>query len=414
MDTDARHPEIDQLLRFKPLQALERDQLAQLARTLRSEQVSRGTVIVRRGNNDDYTLLLLEGELELIAADSKKNHISAGSPSAANPIAQLRPRRYEVRALTQARILRIDNRLLKDAPEERASYQVSGDSTDEPTEYEDKLTSRFLRDLEKDEVALPSLPEVAARIGQAINSESSDAEHISALIQTDPVITAKLIKAANSALYGRRAPVESCHGAVVRLGNDVTHKLVLTYTLRDLFNSRSSQLQQRMKAIWQHSTQVAAICYVLAQKTEHFDPEHAMLAGLTHDIGAVAVLNYIENDDPEHQSPGAIDHAIENLRAQTGGMILRHWGFATDFIITALEAEEWMRNKSPVPDYCDLVIIAQLHSMVGTERSLSLPAIDQVPALKRLKLGGLTPMMSLQILEDAEDMITQTAEMLNF
>ncbi len=108
-----------------------------------------------------------------------------------------------------------------------------------------------------------------------------------------------------------------------------------------------------MKALWKHSTRVAAICQVLARITKRFDPEHAMLAGLMHDIGSVAVLNYIENCHTEDLQAPTVDHAVENLRAQTGGMILRSWGFATDFIVTALEAEEWMRNKGPEPDYCD-------------------------------------------------------------
>ncbi|MEJ1296724.1 MAG: HDOD domain-containing protein [Candidatus Sedimenticola sp. (ex Thyasira tokunagai)] len=415
MDTNSNHPDIEQLLIFQPLQALDQKQLVELARTINIESVDAGTTIMQRGSNDDYTLLLLEGELELTAADGKKNHISAGDPSAINPIARLRPRRYEVRAQTNIRILRIDNVLLLDVPTPTdTGYEVSGDATEDATEYENELTSRFLKDLENDEVTLPSLPEVAMRIGQAVNDELNDAEHIAALIQSDPVITAKLIKAANSALYGSHTPVESCVGAVVRLGNDLTHKLVLTYTLRDLFKSRSILLQKRMKALWKHSTHVAAICSVLAEITKRFDPEHAMLAGLMHDIGIVAVLNYIEGYHSEELQPATVDHAIDSLRAQTGGMILRKWGFATDFIVTALEAEEWMRNKGHKPDYCDLVVVAQLHSLVGTDRAHSLPAIDQIPALKRLKLGGLTPKMSLEILEQAEDRITQKEALLNF
>ncbi|MES9856944.1 MAG: HDOD domain-containing protein [Sedimenticola sp.] len=414
MDKTSKHPDIEQLLLFQPLQALDRVQLVELAHTIHIESVDAGTTILQRGSNDDYTLLLLEGELELTAADGKKNHIHAGDASSVNPIARLRPRRYEVSAQTNISILRIDNTLLQDLPARvNTGYEVSGDATEEATEYENELTSRFLEDLEHDEVTLPSLPEVAMRIGQAINDEQNDAEQIASLIQTDPVITAKLIKAANSALYGSRTPVDSCVGSIVRLGNNLTHKLVLTYTLRDLFRSRSVLLQKRMKASWKHSTRVAAICSVLARITKRFDPDHAMLAGLMHDIGVVAVLNYIEGYHDEELQQATIDHAIDNLRAQTGGMILRKWGFATDFIVTALEAEEWMRDKGPEPDYCDLVIISQLHSMVGSDRAHSLPAIDQVPALRRLKLSGLTPHMSLGILEQAEDQITQKEALLN-
>jgi hypothetical protein len=65
------------------------------------------------------------------------------------------------------------------------------------------------------------------------------------------------------------------------------------------------------------------------------------------------------------------------------------------------------------PDYCDLVIIAQLHSFIGTERALAAPAINEVPAHGRLALGELTPKMTLKILDEARDQIAHTEALLN-
>ena len=64
------------------------------------------------------------------------------------------------------------------------------------------------------------------KTGKALEDKVSDAATIAEMIQTDPQITL-LIKASNSAMYGRRSEVETCTGAVIRLGTDVTHKLVL-------------------------------------------------------------------------------------------------------------------------------------------------------------------------------------------
>lgn len=422
METSNSHPDIEQLLTFIPLQALSRGQLKTLSEAVEILSMPQGQTLIERGSNDNASYYLLEGELRLIAADGRQSKIHSGTGSAHSPLAQLRPRHYDVFTLTEIKYLHIDNQLIDKISAETAAfpkssgvagYEVSGDTEEASTEFEDTITSRFLADLESDELTLPSLPEVAVRIGRALQDNVSDADQIAQLIQTDPVITAKLIKAANSALYGRRVPVESCSGAVVRLGSDVTHKLVLSYALRDLFKSDSGLLQQRMKALWKHSTKVAAICYVLAKHDSRFNPEHAMLAGLMHDIGVVAVLNYARTFPFEAMQPEVIDQAVRHLRSQVGGMILRKWGFAMDFIISALEGEEWMRNQGPLPDYCDLVIIAQLHSFVGTEHALSVPAIQDVPALVRLGLGELGPRKSLAILEQADEQIKNAESMLN-
>jgi HD-like signal output (HDOD) protein len=128
----------------------------------------------------------------------------------------------------------------------------------------------------------------------------------------------------------------------------------------------------------------------------------------------VSVLNYAQGFPMESRQPEAIDQAIRQLRAQTGSMILRSWGFPMEFVIAALEGEEWHRDKGLQPDYCDLVIIAQLHSFVGTEHALSAPAINEVPAHARLALGELTPKMSLKILDEARDQIAHAEALLNF
>lgn len=140
-----------------------------------------------------------------------------------------------------------------------------------------------------------------------------------------------------------------------------------------------------------------------------------MLAGLVHDIGVVAILNYAQDLTGETLQPDTLDQAIANLRGQIGGMILQRWGFAPDFVICALEAEDWMRNKGTDPDYCDLVIIAQLHAHIGHNQQLAhrLPAINEVPAHARLELGELTPRMSLKILEQAKELIAHAQSMLN-
>lgn len=419
MDRKSIRPTTDELKHFIPLQALSEQQQVLLAGVAEIRTALPKEVLIELGSDDNNTYFLLQGTLVLDSADNHRREIKADDASAKSPIAQLRPRKYRVMAHSAVRYLVIDNAYLEDIAQNHGSasgvegYEVSGDFQNETSAFEDQLSTLLLADLKQDRLKLPSLPEVAIRIGRALEDGISDAHDIAEIIQIDPVITAKLIKAANSAIYGRRNPVETCSGAVVRLGGDVTHKLVLSFALRELFQTDSALLNNRMKALWKHSTRVAAICYVLAKQDSRFKAEHAMLVGLLHDIGVVAILNYAQSfpDEAMHEEP--LDRAVNNLRAEIGSMILNKWGFPSDFVIAALEAEEWMRNKGTAPDYCDLVIIAQLHSYIGDNKGRHLPAIDEVPAHRRLELGELTPRMSLKILEQAKDQIAHAQSLLN-
>ncbi|OQX32464.1 MAG: hypothetical protein B0D96_13440 [Candidatus Sedimenticola endophacoides] len=417
------HPDIEPLRNFTLLRGLRREQLHLLAESIEIEEAPQGALLVEYGSTDDCAYFLVQGEVELTAADGKHTRFSDRDHAARDPISRLLPHRYQVIALSDIRYIKVDNPLLRSiismirhspASGNISGYTVeSGDQRHETLNAENRISIDFLRDLDGGSLGLPSLPDVAVRIGRVINDRESSATDIADIILTDPAIAAKVIKAANSALYGQSAPVTTCTKAVVRLGNDVTQKLVLSYAVRELFQVHSRLLRERMNALWRHSVRVAAICHVLAQGYRRFDPEQAMLAGLLHDIGEVALLNYIAGLTREQQQPELIERALDDLRGPVGSLILRHWGFDRELVITALDADRWMRDTLRHADYCDLVIIAQLHSHIGTGQSPALPAIDQVPAHRRLGLGELTPKMSLKIIEEASQQVAQAEQLLN-
>jgi HD-like signal output (HDOD) protein len=279
-------------------------------------------------------------------------------------------------------------------------------------EMENLLSSALLKDLEQDCLVLPSLPDVAIRVGRAMRNETSDARTLAKIIQTDPVITTKLIRAANSPLYAGVAPVDSCSAAVVRLGAKTTHKLVFSFALRQLFNTRSALLKTQMRQLWEHSVKVSAICYVLAHITRKFNPEHALLAGLLHDIGTVAILSYAERFPDVVNDEVKLNQAIQDMRGLIGSRILKAWDFTEDLVMVTAEAENWLRNGDQPLDYADLVIVAQLHSYIGSPRMPQLPTLDEVPAFRKLGLEGLSPRLSIMILDKAEEKIARAEALL--
>ena len=414
-----QRPDIGTLQKFEAFRALSPEQLDLLARHLLVKTAKPGQRLIERGSFEQFNLFLVDGTLHLEAEDGKVSEIDTSSPNATRPIASLLPRKYAVTAATPVRYIQVANDFMPRLPEADAfggvleGIEVAGDLDYDQSETQ--LAAAIYKDLTDDRLALPSLPDVAIRVGQALEDETSSAKTIARIVETDPSITAKIVKAANSAYYGGYAPVDNTPDAVVRLGMKVTHNLVLAYTLRDLFKSKSKTLQKHMQELWQHSTRVAAICYMMVRKIpqlRQFNPDEAMLQGLLHDIGVAAIINRAANYPTLAGSDEAIHFAMQNLRGVVGGAIMEAWRFPHDFVITAIEAETWQRGEDGEADYCDLVIIAQLHSYIGTEQAKELPHLNEVSALTRLGLGELSPRQSISILEAAQEQIEQTQSLL--
>lgn len=97
----------DLLCQFDRLCDLDRRQLAFLLPYCRMYRASPGARLLKRGSQDDNTIFLLQGEVELKAADGARRSIKAGTPEARRPIAQLKPRLYRVKAVTPVVFLQV-------------------------------------------------------------------------------------------------------------------------------------------------------------------------------------------------------------------------------------------------------------------------------------------------------------------
>ena len=69
---------------------------------------------------------------------------------------------------------------------------------------------------------LPTLPGVALRIIGLANNPDSDLAEVAKVIAMDPVLVVKLLKVANSPLYGLRRKSENLRQAITLLGLNAT------------------------------------------------------------------------------------------------------------------------------------------------------------------------------------------------
>ena len=267
----------------------------------------------------------------------------------------------------------------------------------------DKFVTGMLDDIKANRLTLPILPEVAIRVRDAVNDEASSAGKVAKIVGSDAALASRLLQVANSPLFRGAAKIESVQNAIARLGVPQVRSLVTSLIMKQLYQTKSSLLKKRMQKLWEHSTEVAAISHVLARKFTKLKADEAMLAGLIHDIGVLPILVKAEQIPELANNDSALDEVINKLHSSIGALILEAWKFPAELVAVAAQHEDLQRNSEQV-DYVDVVMVANLHSYIGTQHRHAGGNWASIPAFAKL---NLTPDQSIKALEEAKEAMAE-------
>jgi HD-like signal output (HDOD) protein len=266
----------------------------------------------------------------------------------------------------------------------------------------------FLEDLYKaiDEkrLTLPTLPEVALKVRDAVESENSTASKVAEMIATDAALSARLLQVANSPLYRGRNPIDNLQMAVARLGTRLVRSLVVSLIMKQIFQATNDLLDKRFRQIWEQSVQIAAISRVLAQSLPNLDKEQALLAGLIHNIGALPVLTMAEKFPELLENPQELDRVLDAISPRVGQRILQEWGFPDSLTRVPANFLDLHYEGGAQADYVDVVIVARLQTLMGQEHPVNEVDWNTIPAFAKV---GLEP--EIQII-DIEGVAEDVAE----
>ena len=160
-------------------------------------------------------------------------------------------------------------------------------------------------------------------------------------------------------------------------------ELVISFSIKQLFTTKSKMLSQRMHQLYEHSVDVAAIGFSLSKQSGKLSPDHVLLAGLLHEIGVIPILSYVE-DTGLLITDDELEGIIERLKTVVSSMVIRHWGLSNDLLIVVEDYENWQRNSGGHTDTCDIIMIAEIYSRLQRHQVKGLPKMEQVPAFKKL------------------------------
>lgn len=133
--------------------------------------------------------------------------------------------------------------------------------------------------------ALPSVPKVVRRLIETFEQADVDPMLVASLIEEDPVLTAKLLKTANSAFFGLSRNVTNAREAMNILGLIKVRALVVASALGESFHLVGGV---NLNQFWRYSLNTANLSRYIALPIR-IDENTAFTAGLIHAIGELVM-----------------------------------------------------------------------------------------------------------------------------
>ena len=255
---------------------------------------------------------------------------------------------------------------------------------------------------------LPSLPVVAIKLLKLTQDNTSAAGDLVRLIETDPAITAKILRIVNSVAYGQRHKIASIKHAIVLMGFAAIRSLAMDVVLYDQLIHRRGRHAFNRVDFWQHCLTVATLCRALAQRLQYPDPEEAYVAGLLHDIGKIIcetygritysdLLGQLDNQDGllieiEKKIIG-LDHS------DIGAFVCQQWGLP-DSVVLALKLHHMRFANLPLDRNQQLLIaMVSLADFISwllgagsvkiSRNSILQPEVEELIPLREINLQAL-------------------------
>jgi putative nucleotidyltransferase with HDIG domain len=135
--------------------------------------------------------------------------------------------------------------------------------------------------------AISTLPHVALRVVEVANDEKSGAADLKAVLESDPPLSARVLRCVNSSAYSLRTRVTNLQLAISYLGCKQVRNLAITASVSDLFKDNRPIGTYRRADLWRHFVAVGICARLVAMRLRLANFEDAFLAGLLHDLGII-------------------------------------------------------------------------------------------------------------------------------
>ena len=197
-----------------------------------------------------------------------------------------------------------------------------------------RVEESVLAAIENNGLELPTMPLVAARALTMLGRDDFSFPQIAALIETDPIVAARLIRLTHSAVFASLSRFDSVLTCVTRLGAEELRLFLVETAVHHVLESRDPCIAQMCRDLWRHSLAVAIVSRDLVSAVHGLHPDSAYLGGLLHDVGRPVLAATLLDAEQRLLGtrvqrwimPSAWLAIISGKHRSVGAAIARKWG----------------------------------------------------------------------------------------
>lgn len=216
---------------------------------------------------------------------------------------------------------------------------------------------------------LPTIPVVATKVMQLIESESATAEELAKVVASDPAVAARVLKISNSSFYGCQRQIQTLSHAIVVLGFGTLKSLVIAASVKQVYQPYG--LTEKM--LWEHSFGAGLAARIIAKETRVVNEEEAFLGGLFHDIGKIIMntMNSAQFQDVTQRCyndglsfEDAERQVFSYTHSEVGGLVIKKWNFPDMLMRAVLNHHTFDFSEEGDPVLIHLTCVVGLADML--------------------------------------------------
>ena len=237
------------------------------------------------------------------------------------------------------------------------------------------LIKKAARSILKNEIKhLHLVPSVAIKLLNLTNDDNARIENLSRIIETEPVLAAKVLNQINSAAYALPNKITSISRAVNMLGFSAVRQLAINLLFYNKLIQQDSTQRFDLLFFWQHCLYVASLSSRIAVALKYPDPDLVYTGGLLHDIGKVVMENYgrvtysdfiCSIDKSEHSTIEEERRFFGITHTEMGHVFCLEWQLPTSIMAIVACHHDQPTETSPYADFKTEVAIVSLANYIA-------------------------------------------------